>query len=160
MHWKFQNGFYGKGQLKIETGFAQNMFSIPAPILIEIPQRQWTDPICDSINIEMRTLNGAAINLYESNIAAPPVSSCCVFILKYKLERDMELFVYLREARQPSAVKGASNYFPQQFSTAPSTDSVNKYSILRVDFTKSVWRYTDKKSQKGLIEKATKEAVW
>ena len=91
---------------KLIENFAQNMFfPIPVPILIEIPQRQRTDPICDSINTEMgcetnveRSANQSL--LWIKYCREKPVSRrSFVFILKYKLEREIWrcLFICERE---------------------------------------------------------------
>ena len=98
--WKW---IFWERQLKMENGVCTKYVFNPSSNFDWDLQRQWADPICDSINIEMRAVNGGAINLDESNTGETLARwRCSVFILKYNLERDMELFVYLREgSRRP-----------------------------------------------------------
>ena len=105
LHWKFENGFSGNANWEWKMRFALNMFSIPVPILIEIFNGNGLIQFVTQLTSRWEPwMEGQSILM---NQILPPGETlarwrCSVFILKYNLERDMELFVYLREgSRRP-----------------------------------------------------------
>ena len=138
-------------------GFALNMFSIPVSIAAPfwlIPQMQRPDPICDSINIEIRALNGVNQSLWKrpSNILARFLkvsyiggSLWCVFVLKYKFERYGAVCLF-GDARGGSRrpLKARVIIFHTNLARAPLKQLQQINTEFRGLISRKIWWYTDK----------------